>query len=130
MKMRCYNKNNPEYYLYGERGITICDEWLNDSSSFYKWAYDNGYDENLTSYQCTIDRIDVNGGYSPDNCRWVSVFEQANNTRKNIRFEIEGETRTLAEWARHFNVDYHKLYNRVVTRGIPIENAVKILSVD
>jgi hypothetical protein len=82
MKLRCYNPNSPDYKNYGGRGITICNEWLQDFTAFYKWAYKNGYDENAKKMQCTIDRIDNNKGYSPANCRWVDVATQNRNKRQ------------------------------------------------
>ena len=78
MKARWYYKNNTAYKYYGGRGITICNEWLNDFKCFYNWAMANGYNDNLT-----IDRIDVNGNYEPNNCRWVTMAEQSRNKRNN-----------------------------------------------
>lgn len=76
MKQRCNNKNNAHYKDYGERDISVCDEWNNNFLSFYSWALENGYQENLT-----IDRENNNLGYFPDNCRWVEKTTQSRNTR-------------------------------------------------
>ena len=76
MKARCMNKNNTSYHWYGERGITICDEWLNSFEAFYNWAINSGY-----SHDLSIDRIDVNGNYCPTNCRFATKKEQARNMR-------------------------------------------------
>lgn len=74
MKTRCYNKNTEKYRYYGGKGITVCDEWRDDFKMFYDWSISHGYSDTLT-----IDRIDSNLGYSPDNCRWVTMLEQNRN---------------------------------------------------
>jgi len=81
MKDRCYNQNVSQFKDYGGRGIIVCDEWKDDFKAFYDWAVSHGYDENAPHGQCTIDRIDNNKGYSPDNCRWVSMEVQVLNKR-------------------------------------------------
>lgn len=99
MKWRCTKGHGNYTKNYGDRGIRVCDEWLNNFSAFRDWAYANGYDENAPYGQCTIDRIDVNGNYEPSNCRWVTMKEQANNTRRNIVLEFQNERHTVPEWA-------------------------------
>lgn len=82
MKYRCHNTNSPVYEYYGGRGIKICDEWANSFMTFYNWAINNGYDEKAEIGKCTIDRINVDGNYEPNNCRWVDMKVQVNNRRK------------------------------------------------
>ena len=107
IKKRCYNKNTPQYDDYGGRGIKICDEWLNDFKAFYDWAIDNGYKKGLS-----IDRINNNGNYEPNNCRWATRKEQNNNTRRNFYITYNNETHTLAEWAEIKNINSKTLWQR------------------
>lgn len=80
MKNRCLNPNTPDYKRwYGSNGITVCEEWKNDFSSFYEWSMANGYRDDLS-----IDRIDPSGNYEPSNCRWADAKTQANNKRKKV----------------------------------------------
>lgn len=123
MRRRCYNKNSDPYKYYGGRGITVCDEWLHSFEAFRDWAYANGYDENAPKGQCTLDRIDVNGNYCPENCRIVSQKIQANNTRVNHIVEYKGETMTIAQLSDKVGIPYHRLQPRIV-RGMSAEQAV------
>lgn len=80
MYARCYYPSTQRYNAYGGRGITICDEWKNDKSKFFEWALQNGYDDTLT-----IERIDVNGNYCPENCKWIPKSEQYKNKQSNAK---------------------------------------------
>lgn len=108
MKGRIFNPNNKSFPNYGGRGITICDEWLNDYKEFERWAMDNGYQEGLT-----IDRIDVNGNYCPQNCRWIDRKGQSNNKRNNHQITIDGCTKTLSQWSEISGVHYYTIFDRI-----------------
>ena len=107
MKQRCYNPNNEKYKNYGGRGIKICDEWLNDFMSFYTWGMENGYADNLS-----IDRIDVNGDYCPENCRFANEKVQSRNRQNNVYVDYEGRKMTLAEAAERTKINYMVLQTR------------------
>lgn len=100
MKQRCNNPNNKSYEYYGGRGIIICKEWC-DFINFYNWAINNGYADNLS-----IDRIDVNGNYCPENCRFVDSTTQSNNMRSNIKIKINDEILTLSQVCKKYNLTY------------------------
>ncbi len=113
MKTRCYNKNYFLYHRYGGRGITVCDEWKNSFESFREWALNNGWSKELT-----IDRIDNDGCYCPENCKWSSIQSQANNRSTNRYLEYNGEKDTVANWSRRLNVPYYVLQHRLY-KGLP-----------
>lgn len=112
MKSRCYNPHDVRYCRYGERGITVCDQWKDDYIAFNNWAIENGYKESLT-----IDRIDNDGSYSPENCRWVSNKEQARNRSTNISITIGNSKRTLTEWCEIFDLDFKNVCSRYNRNG-------------
>ncbi len=121
IKKRCYNhKDENNYNYYGERGITMCDEWRNDFMSFYNWAMNNGYSDNLT-----IDRIDVDGNYEPSNCRWITMKQQGRNKRNNKVYTIKGNTRCLSEWCEILGLKYQCVWKRL-NRGWSIEKALEL----
>ena len=95
MLSRCYREKDIHYSAYGARGITICEEWLNDRSKFFEWALSNGYSDNLT-----IERIDNDKGYYPDNCAWVTKEMQYKNKRQNIMITYEGKTLCAEDWSK------------------------------
>ena len=108
MQSRCYNPNYREHCYYSDRGITICDEWKNNFVAFRDWALKNGYKDNLT-----IDRIDVNKGYSPDNCRWVTPKQQSRNKRNNIPITYNEKTKILIEWCEELSLPYATILARL-----------------
>lgn len=114
---RCYNKNDTSYKNYGARGITVCDEWMS-FEKFYEWALANGYSDTLT-----IDRIDTNGNYEPENCRWATAEEQSRNRRSVKQYEYNNELHCISEWAEIFNMNYKKLWKRI-HNGWDIERAL------
>lgn len=112
MKARCYNKTNASYEKYGGRGIKLCEEWKQDYIAFHNWAMENGYSDKLT-----IDRINVNGDYEPNNCRWATNEQQSNNRRSNVNIRIGNATKTLKEWCDIFEVDYKTISARYHRNG-------------
>lgn len=117
MKSRCYNENSNRYERYGGRGITICDEWLNDPQAFYDWAMSHGYDDTLS-----IDRIDNDGNYEPSNCRWISNKEQSNNRSSNHLITYEGKTMNMTQWSEYLGIPRKTLSDRLAS-GWSVEKA-------
>lgn len=91
---RCHCPKDHNYQRYGARGIKVCNQWRQSKKAFFDWAYANGYEKGLS-----LDRIDVNGDYCPENCRWATPKQQANNKRTNHFIVINGERHTISEWA-------------------------------
>lgn len=121
MISRCYHPQNIRFDRYGGRGITVCDEWRNDKIKFFEWAFANGYTDDLT-----IDRINGDKGYSPDNCRWKTQKAQQNNRCNNRQIELNGETHTMAEWADITGLNPSTIWARL-KRGWSAEEALKVV---
>lgn len=119
MIYRCYYEKHDSYKDYGGKGVTVCDEWKNSFETFRDWAYQNGYSENLT-----IDRIDNTGNYCPENCRWATDIQQANNTSRNLVFTVDGYTDTLANLCRKYDMRYSVAHGRI-RNGWDVEKALK-----
>lgn len=119
MKWRCYCEKNTSYERYGGRGIKVCDEWLNDFLPFYNWAMSSGYRDDLT-----LDRIDNNGDYRPDNCRWVTMKVQDNNKRNNKFYEHDGKRMTGSQWSEYLGAKDRHLISDRIDRGWSIERAL------
>lgn len=113
IKRRCKDSSRKDYEIYGGRGIEVCEEWDKSFNKFYNWAIKNGYDDTLT-----IERIDVNGDYTPQNCTWATKKEQANNKRNNILLTYDNKTQTISQWANELNINETTLRNRI-QRGWP-----------
>lgn len=113
MKQRTSNPNNKSYARYGGRGISVCKEWRESYTNFRDWAFNNGYSDNLT-----IERIDVNGDYCPENCRWATAKEQCNNRRTNILIEWNGKTQNIEQWSEETGIPYKVLHDRYKRYGI------------
>lgn len=108
MRERCNSPKHKSFKHYGGRGIKVCDEWNESFIPFYEWSINNGYNDELT-----LDRIDTNGNYEPSNCRWITNLEQQRNKSNNRFLEINGEIKTVSEWASMYNLDRHTIYYRL-----------------
>ena len=112
IKQRCFNPKNPSYKYYGGRGIAMCDRWLNSYNAFETWAIQNGYDEHAEIGKCTIDRINVNGNYEPNNCRWISIAEQnrnKQNSKEHKNTEVSCFARRLLKLREEKHISQVKL---------------------
>ena len=120
MIRRCYSPKDNHYNRYGKRGIKVCEEWRKDCKSFYKWAKDNGYKVGLQ-----LDRINNDGNYEPNNCRWVSARENSLNKRNTLMIIYKGKRKPLADWAMEKGLNYDTLKDRIYRYGWSIERALE-----
>lgn len=119
MKRRCSNPNAERYKNYGGRGVRVCSEWI-QFAGFYRWALQSEYREDLS-----IERIDVNGNYEPNNCTWIPVNLQCFNKTNSRKFECQGKLLTIAEWSSLTHIPYAALYQRIVKLKWTPERAIK-----
>lgn len=117
---RCYNSKNNRYNSYGQRGIKVCDEWKNSPQTFIEWAEKSDYREGLT-----LDRIDVNGNYEPNNCRWATTYEQAYNKQNTTLVEVDGEKLTAVDVYNLCGMSKSCFY-RYSKRNIPFKDAIEL----
>lgn len=117
MKERCYDQTDRRYKDWGGRGITICQEWLDDVNRFVEWAINNGY-----KYGLSIDRIDNDKGYSPDNCRWVTLAENNQNRRDTRFYTINGVTKNMTQWCNIYSINWSTV-DRRLKLGWDVERA-------
>jgi len=122
MYCRCYYKTTSQYKNYGGKGIKVCDEWkhIKGFINFYNWAINNGYSEELT-----LDRIDNNKDYCPDNCRWLTVKEQSNHKTNNVFYTFKRRTQTSKQWCDEYGISQTTLNDRL-KRGWTLEQALTI----
>lgn len=117
MRQRCLNESRNDFQWYGARGITICPEW-DSFPAFMEWALENGYRDDLT-----LDRIDTNGPYSPDNCQWATRKVQANNRRTNRMLTLGDRTQSLKQWSEELDIDNTTIWRRL-HNGWSVERAL------
>ena len=117
MRQRCYNKNSPKYKNYGARGIRVCERWLHSFENFYA-------DMGKSPEGFSLDRIDVNGNYCPENCRWADDVTQCNNRQFNFKITFNGKTETLRYWSEITGITKSALYLRIHRRGWSAEKAL------
>ena len=122
IKQRCLNPNNPRFDYYGGRGVSICNQWVQDFISFYTWSLANGWEDGLQ-----IDRIDNNGNYGPSNCRFTTNQINSTNRRDSHNIKVYNQTLNRSEIARKFNIPYGKLRHRL-GKGQDVHQILRELS--
>lgn len=120
MKQRCNNPNSKPYKNYGARGIKVVPEWNESFEVFCNWSLSNGYQIGLQ-----LDRIDNDGNYSPDNCRWITHADQQMNKQDKLYATIDGVTKRVHEWCKEYDINYQTVHTRHDTYGWDWERAIK-----
>lgn len=122
MYCRCYYSSTNQYKNYGGKGIKVCDKWqhIEGFINFYNWAINNGYSDELT-----LDRIDNEKDYCPENCRWATLKEQSNHRTNNVFYTYKGKTKTSKQWCNEYEVSQTTLNDRL-KRGWTLEQALTI----
>lgn len=110
MKQRCNDEKANNYYLYGDKGVRVCDQWMKDFKSFYNWSIRSGYNDDLT-----IDRIDGTKGYSPENCRWITPKDQNRNTCRNVNFLVNDKKLCCKDVCALVDLKYSTVFRRIHT---------------
>lgn len=123
MKQRCLNDNDKSYHYYGGRGIKVCDRWLADIENFIE-------DMGNVKPGMTLERIDNDGDYTPENCRWATMKEQCNNRRNSHWVTYGGETKTLTQWGDTLGLSYKVLHDRINKLSWPIEKALTTAKIE
>lgn len=122
---RCEREGHKQYANYGGRGIKVCVEWRHDYSAFREWALANGYDEGAAHGDCTIDRIDPDGDYSPTNCRFIDMRTQQNNKRNNRLVTMDGKTQSVTQWCRELGLNSKTVNSRIHMGWKPVDALTK-----
>ena len=125
MRDRCNRPKSKAYKNYGGRGISVCSEW-DSFLTFRNWALSNGYDENAKYMECTLDRIDTNGNYSPENCKWSNWSQQQSNTRRTHNITYNGKTQCLTRWCEEYGINFQTMLHRLYKMKLPFEVAINM----
>lgn len=121
---RCTDPKHISYDIYKSHGITVCEEWSKDFFAFRNWALENGYDYSKPRKEQSLDRIDNSKGYSPDNCRWVSMMVNNQNTRRNVNITYNGKTQCISAWSRELGLHIETIRRRI-RRNLPPEEILR-----
>lgn len=124
MLNRTNDPNDKSFLHYGGRGIQVCEEWRKNYAEFRRWAIANGYDEKAPFGECSLERIDNDGDYTPENCRWATYREQSRNTRRNRHLTFNGKTMIVNDWAAETGIASCTIRRRIDHYGWTVGQAL------